>query len=468
MATTAATDASLADLDRRFNFHPFTALATHESKGPAVVMSGGEGVWLEDVDGKRYVDGMAGLWCVNVGYGRKELAEAMREQAETLSYCHAFSSMSSDKPALLAERLIKTAPAPMSKVFFGNSGSDANDTQVKLVWYYNNVRGRPNKKKIISRRRAYHGVTVVSGGLTGLPGVHAGFDIPLPFTHHVSAPHRLWEGYGLSDEAFVAKLVDELEALIAAEGADTIGAMIAEPVMGAGGVIVPPEGYFEAIQPVLKEHDILLIADEVICGFGRLGHWFGSQALDIEPDLITIAKGVTSAYFPLSGVLVSEPVWRTLCEGEGKFGPFGHGYTYSAHPIGAAVGLANLDIMEKENLVEAAAIKGKHLHEQLQAAFADHPLTGEIRGFGLVGAVEFVEKKDPPKAFDPALKVGIRVAQKSLENGVITRPLPAADSVSFSPPLTITTSEIDTLVAGVRDGADAVLAELRSSSDFAG
>ncbi|MEO1203249.1 MAG: aminotransferase class III-fold pyridoxal phosphate-dependent enzyme, partial [Pseudomonadota bacterium] len=377
MATTAPTDNSLADLDRRYNFHPFTALATHESKGPAVVMAGGEGVWLKDVDGKRYIDGMAGLWCVNVGYARKELAEAMREQAETLSYCHAFSSMSSDKPALLAERLIQNAPAPMSKVFFGNSGSDANDTQVKLVWYYNNVRGKPKKKKIISRRRGYHGVTVVSGGLTGLPGVHAGFDLPLPFTHHVSPPHRLWEGYGLSDEAFVGKLVDELEALIAAEGADTIGAMIAEPVMGAGGVIVPPEGYFEAIQAVLRKHDILLIADEVICGFGRLGHWFGSQALNIEPDLITIAKGVTSAYFPLSGVMVSESVWRTLCEGEAKFGPFGHGYTYSAHPIGAAVGLANLDIIEKEKLVEAADRNGKHLHKQLQAAFADHPLTGE-------------------------------------------------------------------------------------------
>jgi L-2,4-diaminobutyrate transaminase len=296
--------------------------------------------------------------------------------------------------------------------------------------------------------------------------VHAGFDIPLPFTHHVTPPHRLWEGYGLSDEEFVAKLVDELEALIAAEGADTIGAMIAEPVMGAGGVIVPPKGYFEAIQAVLRKHDILLIADEVICGFGRLGYWFGSQALNIEPDLITIAKGVTSAYFPLSGVMVSESVWRTLCEGEAKFGPFGHGYTYSAHPIGAAVGLANLDIIEKENLVEAAAKQGAHLHEQLQAAFADHPLTGEIRGFGLVGAVEFVEKKDPPKAFDPGLKVAIRIAEQARQNGVITRPLPAADTVSFSPPLTITPAEIDQMVAGVRDAADAVLGELRASGDY--
>ena len=466
MASNPKQPADYADLDRRYNFHPFTALATHETKGPSVVMAGGEGVWLEDINGKRYVDGMAGLWCVNVGYGRKELAQAMAEQAETLSYCHAFSSLASDKPALLAERLMAIAPANMSKVFFGNSGSDANDTQVKLVWYYNNVRGKPKKKKIISRHRGYHGVTMVSGSLTGLPGVHAGFDLPLDFVHHVSPPHRLWEGHGLDDAAFVAKLVDELEALIAAEGADTIGAMIAEPIQGAGGVIVPPEGYFEAIQDVLRKHDILLIADEVICGFGRLGTWFGCEPLNIEPDMMTIAKGVTSAYFPLSGVMVSEPVWRTIVDGEKKFGPFGHGYTYSAHPIGAAVALANLDLIENEGLVDAAAARGKHLHARLQDAFADHPLVGEIRGQGLVGAVEFVAKKDPPEAFDPAHKVAIRIAGKALENGVITRALPAADTVSFSPPLTITDAELDMLVDGVRDATDAVLAELRNSGDF--
>ena len=466
MASNPKTD--FADLDRRYNFHPFTALAQHETKGPAVVMAGGEGVWLQDVEGKRYIDGMAGLWCVNVGYGRKELARAMADQGETLSYCHAFSSLASDKPALLAERLINRAPANMSKIFFGNSGSDANDTQVKLVWYYNNVRGKPNKKKIISRNRAYHGVTMVSGSLTGLPGVHAGFDLPLEFIHHTTAPRRLWEGHGMDDASFVQKLVDDLEALIAAEGADTIGAMIAEPVMGAGGVIVPPDGYFEAIQAVLKKHDILLIADEVICGFGRLGTWFGCEPLGVEPDMITIAKGVTSAYFPLSGVMVSEDVWRTIVDGEKKFGPFGHGYTYSAHPIGAAVALANLDIIENEGLVDAAATRGKHLHARLQDAFADHPLVGEIRGFGLIGAVEFVANKNPPTAFDPSHKVAIRIAQTALENGVITRALPATDSVAFSPPLTITDEEIDTLVDGVRAATDAVLAELESSGDLSG
>lgn len=468
MASKPVSKVDLADLDRRYSFHPFTALATHESHGPAAIMARGEGVWLEDINGKRYIDGLAGLWCVNVGYGRKELARAMSTQAETLSYCHAFSSMSSDKPALLAERLVKKAPVPMSKVFFGNSGSDANDTQVKLVWYYNNVRGKPEKKKIISRRRGYHGVTVVSGGLTGLPGVHAGFDLPLQFIRHVSPPHRLWEAGGLDDAAFVSKLVDELEQLIADEGAHTIGAMIAEPIMGAGGVIVPPDGYFEAVQDVLAKHDILLIADEVICGFGRLGYWFGSEPFGMQPDLITIAKGVTSAYFPLSGVMVSEKVWRTLVEGEKKFGPFGHGYTYSAHPIGAATALANLDIIENEGLVAAAQTRGKHLQQRLRAAFDGHPLVGEVRGQGLIGAVEFVARKDPPVAFDPGRKVAIRIAQKALENGTITRALPAADTVAFSPPLTITEGEIDQLVDGVREAVDLVAGELRDAGDWPG
>lgn len=429
-------------------------------------MVGGNGIWLTDSTGKRYIDGMAGLWCVNVGYGRPEIAEAMRRQAETLSYCHAFSSMSSDAPALLAERLIQSAPVPMSKIFFGNSGSDANDTQVKLVWYYNNVRGKPKKKKIIARQRAYHGVTIMAGGMTGLPGVHAGFDLPLPFIKHTTAPHRLWEGYGLSDAQFVDKLVDDLERLIDQEGADTIGAMILEPVMGAGGVIVPPPGYHEAVEAVLKAHDILLIADEVICGFGRLGHSFGCQALNLNPDMITIAKGVTSAYFPLSGVLVSEKVWRTIVEGGAEYGAFGHGYTYSSHPIGAATAMANLDIIDGEGLVAAAAEQGAHMHRCLQSAFAGHPMVGEIRGTGLIAAVEFVAAKDPPVAFDPKLGVAVRTAKAALGKGVITRALPNADTLAFSPPLIIRESELDSLVSAVREAADQVQAELLQEKNW--
>ncbi len=463
---TSAAGASLTELDRRYAFHPFTSLAGHERHGPAVMMVRGEGVWLEDHEGKRYLDGMAGLWCVNVGYGRREIADAMQRQATTLSYCHAFSSMASDAPARLAERLVQSAPVPMSKVFYGNSGSDANDTQVKLAWYYNNVKGRPKKKKIISRQRAYHGVTIMAGGLTGLPGVHAGFDLPLPFVRHTLAPHRLWEGWGLSDAEFVAKLSRDLERVIHAEGADSIAAMILEPVMGAGGVIVPPPGYHEAVSEILSSHDILIIADEVVCGFGRLGSLYGSPAMNLVPDTMTIAKGVTSAYFPLSGCLVSEPVWRTLVEGGEKFGVFGHGYTYSAHPTGAAAAMANLDLIEQEGLVEAAAEQGRYLHERLGAAFGDHPLVGEVRGFGLIGAIELVARKDPPKAFDLKLGIAARVAKAALARGVITRALPNADALAFSPPLVITRDEIDTLVGGVRDALDAVAGELESEGTW--
>jgi L-2,4-diaminobutyrate transaminase len=354
----------------------------------------------------------------------------------------------------------------MSKVFFGNSGSDANDTQVKLAWYYNNARGRPNKKKILSRRRAYHGVTIMAGGMTGLPGVHAGFDLPLPFVKHTLAPHRLWEGYGLSDAAFVDKLIADLERVIAEEGADTIAAMILEPVMGAGGVIVPPPGYHKAVREVLNANDILLIADEVICGFGRLGYTYGCEAMGLVPDMMTVAKGVTSAYFPLSGCLISEPVWRTIVEGGSKFGVFGHGYTYSAHPIGAAAAMANLDLIDKEGLVAAAALQGSYLHDRLQAAFADHPYVGEIRGLGLIGAVELVVRKDPPQAFPASLAVAGRVAKCALRNGIITRALPNSDALAFSPPLVISRDEIDILVKGIRDALDQVIGELKKEGQL--
>jgi L-2,4-diaminobutyrate transaminase len=460
--------AALLDLDRRYAMHPFTALAQHERGGAIAMMVRGEGVHLWDAAGRRYVDVMAGLWCVNVGYGRREIADALRDQALTLPYCHAFSSLASDKPALLSERLIKMAPGSMSKVFFGNSGSDANDTQAKIVWLYNNARGRPAKKKIIARKRGYHGVTVMSAGMTGLPSLHAGFDLPLPQIRHTTAPHRLWDGWGLTDAEFVAKLAGDLERLIETEGPDTIGAMIVEPVMGAGGVIVPPPGYYEAIQPILKRHEILLIADEVICGFGRLGQMFGCDAMGIRPDLVTVAKGLTSAYFPLSGVLVSDEVWATLCDAGSKYGAFGHGYTYSSHPIGAAAALANLDLVERDGLVAQAGSRGRHLHRRLREAFADHPLVGEVRGTGLIAAVEFVARRDPPQAFPPALKVGPRIVDAARARGVITRALPLADTIAFSPPFVISEAEIDGAVAAARDAVDEVAQALRAEGAWSG
>jgi L-2,4-diaminobutyrate transaminase len=456
--------ATAEEADRRFVFHPFTQLAQHEQVGSPSMIVSGRGARVHDIHGRSYIDGMAGLWCVNVGYGRVELAEAMRDHAERLGYYHAFSSMGTEAPGLLAERIIEMAPPGMSKVFFGCTGSDANDTQVKLVWFYNNVLGRPEKKKIIARSRGYHGVSVMSAGLTGLPGLHANFDLPLPMIRHTTAPYRLWEAEaGITDEAFAQKLADDLEALILAEGPDTVAAFIAEPVMGAGGVIVPPAGYFDRIQTVLRRYDVLLIADEVITAFGRLGSWFGSPLFGIEPDLITIAKGLTSGYFPLSGCIVSDRVWRVLVDGSAS-GPFGHGYTYSAHPLGAAVAMANLDVIESEGLVAQAAARGALMHALLREAFDDHPLVGEVRGTALIAALEFVAGKDPAERFDPALKVSARVTRRCLELGLITRALPAADTISFSPPFVITEDEVGELVRIARQAADDVAAELHSEA----
>jgi len=411
---------------------------------------------------------MAGLWCVNVGYGRRELAETLKLHAERLGYYHSFSSMSTDTPALLAERLISLAPTGMSKVFYGCTGSDANDTQVKIVWYYSNVLGRPEKKKIIARQRGYHGVTVMAAGLTGLPGLHTNFDLPLPMIRHTTAPHRLWEAEpGQSDADFAQKLADDLEQLILAEGPDTVAAFIAEPIQGAGGVLVPPTGYFDKIQEVLRRHDVLLIADEVITGFGRLGEWFGCDLFRIEPDLITVAKGLTSGYVPLSACIVSEKVWRVLVEGGAEAGPFGHGYTYSSHPLAAAVALRNLDLIEDEGLVAQAASRGAFMHERLQEAFAEHPLVGEVRGQALIGALEFVQERAPAKAFDPALKVAPRITRRCLELGVITRALPLSDSISFSPPFVISEDEIEEMVGIVRCAVDEVTSELRNEGAFA-
>ena len=450
----------IEDKDRNFLFHPMTNLAAHEKSGPAMTIVEGHGATVIDGTGREYLDAMAGLWCVNVGYSHPDMAEALRAQALKLPYFHAFSSMGTDLPAQLSERLITMAPVPMSKVFYGNSGSDANDTQAKLVWYYNNVLGRPQKKKIISRRRGYHGVTVLSGGLTGLKNLHDGFDLPLPMIRHVRPPHRLWEREpGHTDEQFVASLTTEIERLIVNEGPETVAAMIAEPVMAAGGVIVPPETYFAKVQEVLDRYDVLLIADEVVNGFGRLGVPFGSDAVGMRPDLMTVAKGITSAYVPLSAVLVSEKIWKVLLDGSAKFGSFGHGYTYSAHPLAAAAAMTNLDIIEREGLVAQVATKGKLLHEMLHAEFDDHPNVAEVRGMGLMGAVEFAESREPLRPFAEQGVFAGAVTRAALEGGVITRALPAADTVSFSPPFVTTEDELERMVKGVRAALDRAVDE---------
>ncbi|MEM7443208.1 MAG: aminotransferase [Pseudomonadota bacterium] len=454
----------IRELDKRYIFHPFSVLNTHEQSGAAMMARSAEGVWITDDQGKRYLDAMAGLWCVNVGYGRGEIADALADQARKLSYFHGFSSMATEPAALLAERVIAKAPEGMSKVFFGATGSDANDTQVKLVWYYNNVLGRPEKKKIISRERGYHGVTVMSGGLTGLSALHAGFDLPLHMVRHVSAPHNVWtREAGEDDAAFSDRLAKELDDLIVDEGPETVAAFIAEPVMGAGGVIVPPEGYFAKIQAVLDRHDVLLIADEVICGFGRLGTWFGSEKMGVRPDLMTVAKGITSGYAPLSACIVGDKVWKVVAsEKAAEYGAFGHGYTYTAHPVMAAAGLANLDLMESEGLIDRAAKMGVVLQESLRQTFKDFPIAVETRGEGLMAAVEFANPtSDGWQRFDPKQTVGAKIARAALEAGLIVRALPNGDAISFSPPFVITEDQIDFAMTTMHQAASKIMQSLK-------
>ncbi len=459
---------SLAELDKRSFFHPFTALADHLETGPRVITEG-EGVWVKDEHGQRYLDAVAGLWCVNIGYGRREVAEAIYEQAKKLAYFHSFSSMGTEPSIRLADRLIRLAPAGMSKVLFGCSGSDANDTNVKLVWYYSNLRGKPDKVKIIARKQGYHGVTVASASLTGLPMLHRSFHLPIPEVRHVSCadPYR-GKPDGMSELDYSAALAKELDETIRREGPDTVAAFIAEPVMGAGGVHVPPEGYFQAIQPVLKEHDVLLIADEVICGFGRLGQWFGSQIYGIEPDLMTIAKGLTSGYVPMSASLVGEKIWQVLIEHAHETGPFGHGYTYSAHPVAAAAAMANLDILEQDQLVRNAETVGAYFQSLMRERFAGHPLIGNIRGIGLIMGVEFVAERASKAAFPLPFKAAALVSKHCLAAGLMARPLPGGDIIAFSPPLTLTMAEAEVIADKFGEGLAKATDELRSSGRWAG
>ncbi len=430
--------------DRQHYFHPFTSVADQSTKG-AHIMSRAEGIRVWDVDGREFIDSLGGLWCVNIGYGRKEMAEAVRKQTEELCYYHSFLNMGTEPTALLAERVANLAPGDLNHVFFCNSGSEANDTQVKIVWQYNNLRGKPQKKKIIARRRAYHGVTVAAASMTGLPPLHASFDLPLPGFLHVTPPHHYWEAKdGQSEREFSQMLADELRETIEREGPDTVGAFIAEPMMGAGGVVPPPEGYFELIQPLLKEYDILLIADEVISGFGRLGAWFGSQRLNIQPDLMSVAKGLTSGYVPMSACIVASHVFDVFKDASAQHGPFSHGYTYSGHPVAAAAGLCNLDIIERENLVENAGVVGEYFVEQAKQAFAEHPAVGEVRGLGLTVGVEIVKDKARKIPFEPKEKMGPKLMQCIFDHDLITRPI--MNTIAMSPPLISTKEDCDEMI----------------------
>jgi L-2,4-diaminobutyrate transaminase len=465
-----AANYSLEEMDRQSLLHPATSIADHLKNGPTII-AGGAGVRVRDRNGRELIDCGAGLWCVNIGYGRAELGEAAAHAMRDLGYYHTFSSHSNEPTIRLADRVLslfreRAGATHLSKIFFGTSGSDANDTNFKLVRYYNNLRGRPQKKKIISRLGSYHGLTFAAGSLTGIPAFHKAFDLPVEGVLHTSCPHfyRFAES-GEDEDAFTDRMVGDLEALIMREGPETIAAFIAEPIMGTGGVFLPPNGYFPRVQQLLAEHDILFIADEVITGFGRTGSWFATGLLDLKPDIVTLAKGITSAYFPLSASVISEKVWAVLRDASPEMGAFMHGFTYSGHPVGGAVGLANLDIMEHEGLVENSAAMGGYLRAQLSERVGANPYVGEIRGAGLMVAIEFVADKASRRFFDPQAQPHRIVARNALEEGLQVRALPYADVSSFSPPLCITRSDIDVVVERYTRALDRAMPQLREHAN---
>ncbi|MET4483604.1 aminotransferase [Bradyrhizobium sp. F1.13.3] len=440
---------TIAALDRASVLHPFTQLKDFASgkAGDPTIITGGNGIRIEDAQGRTYIDGFAGLYCVNIGYGRTEVAEAIARQAYKLAYYHTYAAHTTEELAILSDRLVKMAPGNPSKVFFGLSGSDANETQAKLVWYYNNLRGQPKKKKIISRERGYHGCSVISGSMTGMSFYHDHMDLPFPGILHTGTPHHYWGAEpGETEELFSRRRAAELETLIVREGPETIGAFIAEPVLGTGGITPPPAGYWREIQAVLRRYDVLLIADEVICGFGRTGADFGSTLYDMEPDLVTVAKGLTSGYVPLSGAIVGEKVYAVMEEAADRIGAFSHGYTYSGHPIAAAAANAVLDIVEKERLSDRARTVGAHFQKRLNERFAQLEIVGEVRGVGLLGAIEFVADRQTKRRFDPELKVGARISKAARDLGLIARAMPHGDILGFAPPLVVSESEIDEIV----------------------
>ncbi|MCX8515783.1 MAG: aminotransferase, partial [Alphaproteobacteria bacterium] len=426
--------------------HPFTNLALHQTRGPTIITSG-KGVMVKDSEGKEYIEAMSGLWCASLGYGAERLIKAAERQLRTLPYSHLFAHKSNEPAIDLSEKLIALAPATnpkMSKVFLANSGSEAVDTAIKLVWYYHNAIKQPKKKLILSRHHGYHGVTVAGASLTGLPILHKSFDLPIIPVKHLAVPHfpRFGEE-NESEEQFTDRLITELKATIKEIGADNIGAMIAEPLQGAGGVILPPKNYFAKLQPILKENNILLIADEVITGFCRTGRFWGSETYGLNPDIMTMAKALSAAYLPISAVMINETVANAVIKQAGELGSFGTGFTYGGHPVSCAVALETLKIYEEEKIVDHVASLAGRVHQHL-ATLRQHPLVGNARGVGLIGAVELWRDKKKRTFFAPEATVAAKVAALGEKHGVILRPL-VFDSVAFCPPLIINEQELDEL-----------------------
>ncbi len=446
---------NLATRDVETLVHPYVNLAKFRETGPLIIERA-KGVYVYDGDGKSYIEAMAGLWCTSLGYGNEELVEAAASQMRKLSFAHLFTGKSHDPAIELAEKLKELAPVPISKVFFCGSGSEANDTQIKLVWYLNNALGRPQKKKVVSRVKAYHGVTIAAASLTGLPANHRDFDLPLPGFLHTACPHHYrFAEAGESEEQFATRLADELDALIVKEGPDTVAAFIAEPVMGAGGVIVPPRTYFEKVMEVCTRHDVFMISDEVICGFGRLGTAFGCEKLNFRPHALSVAKALSSAYLPIAGVMIPEDEYQALLLESRKIGVFGHGFTYGGHPVSAAVALKALEIYQRDKIFERASGLAPHFQNRL-AALGEHPLVGEARGIGMIGGAELVADKRTRRSFDPQHGVASRAVQFAEAEGLIVRAV-MGDVLTLCPPLIITVAEIDDLFERLTRALDRTL-----------
>lgn len=451
---------ALIEQDKKFMVHPFTNLSLHEENGPFVITKG-EGVHVWDEKGTRYIEGMAGLWCTSLGYSEQRLIDAASAQMQKMPFTHTFTHRTNEPAVELSAKLIDMAPGDLSRVYLVNSGSEAVDTAMKMVWYYHNAIGKPEKKTFIARKRAYHGVTIAAGSLTGLPYVQDGFDLPQVSVIHTETPHyyRCAE-QGETEEQFTERLVNTLEQEILEAGPETIGAFIAEPVMGAGGVLLPPHGYFDKVQKILKKYDILFIADEVICGFGRTGQMWGSQTYDIKPDIVTCAKQLSSSYLPIGAVLVTDKLYDAFVQGSDKYGMFGTGNTYGGHPVAAAVAIETLNIYQDRNIVDHVQKRSDRFTQRINA-LGNHPLVGQSRSVGLIGAIEIVKDKSTKEQFPVGDKIALQIAAAAKNHGLIVRATPG-DGVAFCPPLIINDDEIDTMFDGVQAALDDVRRKLEA------
>jgi 4-aminobutyrate--pyruvate transaminase len=449
---------SLRARDMAYHFHSQTNPRRHEAEGPLMITAG-EGCYVVDEMGNRYLEAMGGLWCASLGFRNERLADVAASQMRRLATYHTFNHRSNDPTVDVVEQIATLSPIPGSKVFLVNSGSEANDTMIKLAWYYNVARGKSRKRKIISRKGAFHGSTIMGAALGGLPHMHESFNMPGLNVIHTEKPHYYRNALpDESEEAYCARLITTLDDLIEAEGSETIAAMIAEPIMGAGGVVTPPVGYFPALRQLLTKHDILLLADEVVSGFGRTGKWFGSEACGFVPDMMSVAKGLSSGYLPIAAAVIGDSIYQVIADEADRIGVFGHGFTYSGHPVTAAVAADVLRIYREMDAPGQAAELGRRLFAALHARIASHALVGEVRGTGFLAGIELVADKASRAPFDPALKVGALVEQRCRTHGVMIRNM--GDVISICPPFVMTPEEVDQLIDGIAAALDDVAVRL--------